>query len=73
MYDDIINLERPISKAHLPMSIEARAAQFSPYAALVGHKDLIAEEEILAATRVNIGREIELELDSEKNALEPEP
>ena len=34
-YDDIINLNRPISK-HSHQSIESRASQFAPFAALVG-------------------------------------
>ena len=36
-YDDIINLPHPISRIHQPMPIEARAAQFMPFAALTGH------------------------------------
>lgn len=40
-YRDIINLKRPVIKNHPPMSRGLRAAQFAPYAALVGHKDLI--------------------------------
>lgn len=40
-YQDIINLPRPIIRNHPPMSRALRAAQFAPYAALVGHKDLI--------------------------------
>ena len=39
-YDDIINLERPISK-RCKMSLENRAAQFAPYAALSGHAQAI--------------------------------
>lgn len=35
-YDDIINLDRPKSGRHPHMSIENRAAQFSPFAALTG-------------------------------------
>ena len=38
-YNDIIGLERPISKNHPPMSIENRAAQFAPFAALTGLDD----------------------------------
>ena len=45
-YSDIIDLPRPISKHHPPMSRDKRAAQFAPYAALVGHKDIIIQNEI---------------------------
>ena len=36
-YDDIINLPHHVSSHHPPMSMEARAAQFAPFAALTGH------------------------------------
>ena len=42
-YDDIINLKRPISKKHKPMSLYNRAAQFAPFAALTGYDDVIDE------------------------------
>lgn len=42
-YDDIINLLHPISRTHPPMSMEARAAQFMPFAALTGHAEAIRE------------------------------
>ncbi len=42
-YDDIINLLHPISRTHTPMSMEARAAQFMPFAALTGHAEAIRE------------------------------
>ena len=41
-YDDIINLKRPVSRKHVPMSIENRAAQFAPFAALTGFDDAIS-------------------------------
>ena len=37
-YDDIINLPHPTSKKHPRMSLYARAAQLSPFAALTGHE-----------------------------------
>ena len=42
-YDDIINLPNPTSKRHPRMSLYARAAQFSPFAALTGHEAAIKE------------------------------
>ena len=42
-YDDIIGLPRPRSKAHPPMPLADRAAQFSPFAALTGYEAAIAE------------------------------
>lgn len=43
-YSDIIDLPHPTSKKHPRMSIEARAAQFAPFAALTGHKEELKEE-----------------------------
>lgn len=48
-YSDLINLPRHVSTKHQPMSIDSRAAQFAPYAALVGHKEIIAQNEKLAS------------------------
>lgn len=42
-YDDIINWPHHISKKHKQMSIESRAAQFAPFAALTGYSDAIEE------------------------------
>ena len=42
-YDDIINLPHHVSKKHPQMSLHDRAAQFSPFAALTGHKAAINE------------------------------
>ena len=41
-YDDIINLKRPLSN-HSHLSIESRASQFSPFAALTGYDDEVKE------------------------------
>ena len=66
-YSDIINLPRPISKTRPRMDRNSRAAQFAPYAALVGHRDIIANEENLAATKTNLDRNITIELDPDQN------
>ena len=42
-YDDIIKMPRPVSRKHRPMSIEARAAQFAPFAALTGYDEAVEE------------------------------
>ena len=57
-YEDIRNHERYQLKHHTPMSLESRAAQFAPFAALVGY-----DEEIGEAARSTDGRE-ELSEDS---------
>lgn len=41
-YDDIINLDRPVSKCP-SSSMESRASQFAPFAALVGYDSEIKE------------------------------
>lgn len=55
-YSDILHHKRP--HAQNPMSIQERAAQFSPYAALVGHKDIIADDEVTASQKTNIDDDI---------------
>ena len=42
-YDDIISLPHHRSSKHPPMSLHDRAAQFAPFAALVGHEEAIQE------------------------------
>ncbi len=38
-YDDIINLPHHVSSKHKRLSMEQRAAQFAPFAALTGYED----------------------------------
>lgn len=42
-YNDIINLPHHESKKHPRMSLEERAAQFAPFAALTGYGDAVKE------------------------------
>ena len=42
-YADIINLPHHVSTVHPQMSMAQRAAQFSPFAALVGYEDVVEE------------------------------
>ena len=50
-YDDIINLERPISAKHPPMARIDRAAQFATFQALSGFGATIIEEARLTDER----------------------
>lgn len=43
LYEDIINLPHHVSKKHPQMTMYQRAAQFAPFAALVGHDRAIEE------------------------------
>lgn len=50
-YDDIINLPHHESKTRKPMSMENRAAQFAPFAALSGHDIAIHETARLTSSK----------------------
>ncbi|MGM9906826.1 hypothetical protein [Limosilactobacillus sp.] len=40
-YNDIMNVPRHVSRAHLPMTKRDRAGQFAPFAALTGYRELL--------------------------------
>lgn len=42
-YEDMVHLPHHVSQRHPRMPLSARAAQFSPFAALTGHEDAIRE------------------------------
>ena len=50
-YDDIINLPHHVSPTRQRMSLHDRAAQFAPFAVLVGYDDAVAETARLTAAR----------------------
>jgi len=62
-YEDIINMQRHISKKYPPMSLEARSAQFAPFAALTGYDDMVEETGRLTDERIEIDEEIKMILD----------
>ncbi len=43
-YQDLLEASPPKSKRHTPMSRENRAAQFAPFAALVGYEESLKKE-----------------------------
>ena len=62
-YDDIINLPHPTSARHPRMTMAERAAQFSPFAALVGHGAAIHETARLTDRRIELTEEEKAVLD----------
>lgn len=58
MYDDIINLPHPTSTKHPRMSLYNRAAQFSPFAALTGHEEAIAETARLTERKIEQSEDV---------------
>lgn len=63
-YEDIINITHHVSNKHPQMSIEARAAQFAPFAALTGYSDAVKETARLTEKRIEIDEELKLQLNN---------
>ena len=63
-YDDIINLPHHVSPTRQRMSMHDRAAQFAPFAALVGYDDAVAETARLTESRPELDEQEQKELDA---------
>lgn len=63
-YEDIINLPHHTSKKHPRMSLEARSAQFAPFAALTGYDEVLIETARLTNERIEIDETIKVIIDS---------
>ena len=68
-YDDIKHLTRPQYDELHPMSMHDRAAQFSPFAALVGYDDAVAETARLTDSKVELTEDEMSELNANLNRL----
>ena len=68
-YGDILNLPHHQSKVHPQMSIYARAAQFSPFAALTGHEAAIKETARLTEEQVELDEDKQEELNEKLQTL----
>ena len=68
-YDDIKRLTRPQYDDLHPMSMHDRAAQFSPFAALVGYGDAVAETARLTDSRAVLTEDEMSELNTNLNRL----
>ena len=63
-YEDIINLPHHTSKKYPRMSLEARSAQFAPFAALTGYDEVLIETARLTNERIEIDETIKVIIDS---------
>ncbi len=55
-YDDIINLPHHVSKKHPRLSMEKRAAQFAPFAALTGYEDEVTKTAEITESKLEFRR-----------------
>lgn len=68
-YDDIINLPHHVSQRHPQMPREKRAAQFSPFAALTGYDDALAESTRPLVQRIELSDDEKEQLDRKLQEL----
>ena len=68
-YEDIKHLTRPQHDDLHPMSMHDRAAQFSPFAALVGYDDAVAETSRLTDSRDELTEDDIFDLNANLNRL----
>lgn len=69
-YEDMLDLNRPISRTHPPMDIMDRAAQFSPFAALTGYGDAVKETARQTERRQELDEYEKAALDEQLHELE---
>ena len=63
-YDDIINIEYPYPTSRPKMSMEARAGQFSSFAALSGYDEAVKEKGRLTEKEIELSEDEKAYLDS---------
>ena len=68
-YADIFNMPRPASHAHPKISDAERAAQFSPFAALVGYDDEVDEAARVTESQDDLSEEQKAEIDEKLRIL----
>lgn len=69
-YEDIINLPHHVSPKRSQMSMQDRAAQFSPFAALTGYEDAIKETGRLTDVKIELSDEDRELLDQKQQYLQ---
>ena len=69
-YDDIIDLPHHVSERHPQMPLIDRAAQFSPFAAVIGYDAAIIETARLTDKKRELSEEQKLEINRQLNVLQ---
>lgn len=64
MYEKLLNMPRPVSQRHAPMTLYNRAAQFAPFSALTGLDEELGEAGRLTDADTELTEERIAELDS---------
>ena len=62
-YKDMLHLPRPVSATHPRMSLQNRAAQFSPFVALTGYDDALRETVRLTERFIELDEDRKQEID----------
>ncbi len=62
-YKDMLHLPHPVSATHPRMSLQNRAAQFSPFAALTGYDDALRETARLTDRFIELDEDRKQEID----------
>ena len=69
-YADIIDLPHHVSKRHPQMPMEKRAAQFSPFAAMVGHDAAIRETARLTEEQLDLSEDEKAVIDGKLQMIQ---
>lgn len=69
-YDDIINMPHHVSAKHPRLSMEQRAAQFAPFAALSGYGDAVKETSRLTEDKIELNDEEKTIIDSKLREIQ---
>ena len=69
-YADIIDLPHHVSKRHPQMPMEKRAAQFSPFAAMVGHDAAIRETARLIEEQLELSEDEKAVIDGKLQMIQ---
>ena len=68
-YEDIIDLPHHVSRTRPQMSLHDRAAQFAPFAALVGYDDAVAETARVTEEKPELDEQQQRELNERLTCL----